>query len=295
MRRRDFMMAGALLLASCAAPNATRTPPFHSDRISVTASGSGPDVVLIAGAVSRASEVWAGTMQAVPGYRYHVVQVAGFGGYPVAGNVAPGPLVEPIGEEIARYIRGLNRPALIGLSMGGTLGMMIAARHPQTLSKLMVVDMVPFMGTFFGPPGAVTPQRAVPIAEAVRSRILAMDDDARRRDLSESIDKMIRTESVKPGVLQAAEASDPAVYAQAMHDLITLDLRSEMANVKVPVTVLYVHAPLIPISAEQTDEVYRSAFKDAPRAKLKRIPNAYHFIMLDQPTRFAAEVREFLR
>lgn len=58
--------------------------------------------------------------------------------------------------------------------------------------------------------------------------------------------------------------------------------------------MLYVHAPLIPLSADQTDDVYRRAFANAAHAQLKRIPEAYHFIMLDQPKRFAEELRVFL-
>jgi len=38
-----------------------------------------------------------------------------------------------------------------------------------------------------------------------------------------------------------------------------------------------------------------SAYADAPRAVLMRIPDSYHFIMLDQPERFRRELRLFLR
>jgi pimeloyl-ACP methyl ester carboxylesterase len=36
--------------------------------------------------------------------------------------------------------------------MGGAIGLMLAARHPEALSRLMVVDILPFMGAMFGPP-----------------------------------------------------------------------------------------------------------------------------------------------
>ena len=124
--------------ASPAAAAAAATP-FAPTRFSVEIVGSGPDVILIPG-LTASRDVWRGTVAAVPGYRYHLIQVAGFAGAPARAN-ARGPVVAPLAEEIARYIRsrGLKRPALVGHSMGGTLAMMVAARHPDIAGKVMVV------------------------------------------------------------------------------------------------------------------------------------------------------------
>lgn len=291
---RMIPLATALLAVACAPSLNPRAAEFRSDRITVSTSGSGPDVVLIAGLSSSAGQVWSGTVAAVPGYRYHLVQVAGFAGFPAGGNAGDGPVVEPIAEEIARYIRErrLNRPAVIGMSMGGTLGMLVATRHPGTLSKLMVVDMVPFGGAYFG---AADSQSVRPAAERRRESMRSVSDDARRRGMAAQVAEMVRTESLRASVTEHGLASDRDVSARAMHDVMVLDLRREMARVTVPVTVLYVHAPMIPLSAEATDSFYRAAFAHTPRVTLKRIPDSYHFIMLDQPRLFADEVRAFLR
>ena len=90
-------------------------------------------------------------MAALPGYRYHLVQFAGFAGTPARGN-ARGEVVAPLAAELARYIRsrGLRRPAIVGHSMGGTVAMMIAAKNPSLVGKLMVVDMLPQPAGLFG-------------------------------------------------------------------------------------------------------------------------------------------------
>jgi pimeloyl-ACP methyl ester carboxylesterase len=277
-----------------AVATASAQTAFTSDRIGVTVRGEGPDVVLIPGLSSSAAQVWSGTVAAVPGYRYHLVQVAGFAGLPAGANAEPGPVVEPIAEEIARYIRErrLDRPAVIGLSMGGTLGMLVAARHPGMVSRLMVVDMVPFAGALFG---ADDTEGVRPIIERRREAMLAESDEARRRSLTAQVAEMIRTESLRAAVTETGIASDRGVSARSFSDVMLLDLRREMARVEVPVTVLYVHAPLVSLSAEETDSLYRAGFTHTPRVTLKRIPDAYHFIMLDQPRVFAEEVRAFLR
>src|SRR3546814_18143740 len=116
---------------------------FSSRRISVTVHGSGPDVVMIPG-LGSAPSIWQSAIAAVPGYRYHLVQVKGFAGTAAEAN-ASGPILEPVAKEIVRYITAmdLRRPRIIGHSMGGTLAMMLAARYPASTGKVMVVDMLP--------------------------------------------------------------------------------------------------------------------------------------------------------
>src|SRR5476649_1049955 len=84
---------------------------FLSDRITVQTEGTGPDVVLIPG-LNSTPRMWAGTIKAISGYRYHLVQVSGFGSQPAGGN-AQGEVISPVAEEIARYIKeaDLKQPA----------------------------------------------------------------------------------------------------------------------------------------------------------------------------------------
>src|SRR5262245_49641805 len=122
MDRRMLLMSGA---ASVAAAMLGSRPalaaPFASRRIAVTTRGTGADVVLIAGLASGPA-LWNGVMTAIPGYRWHLVHVRGFAGLAADAN-ASGPLLQPLADEIARYIgaAGLTRPAIVGHSMGGTL------------------------------------------------------------------------------------------------------------------------------------------------------------------------------
>jgi pimeloyl-ACP methyl ester carboxylesterase len=287
-------------LSACAAPLAARAEPgarFRSDRVTVTTTGSGPDVILVPGLATSAADVWAGTVAAVPGYRYHLVQLHGFAGVPAGANGDGGPVVMPVAEEVARYIRDahLERPAFVGHSLGGGVGLALAVRHPGALSRLMVVDMVPWMGTFFGPPGAVTPETAGPIAEGTRAAWATPGDEPWRVRITASVNSMIRTDSARPRAIERGLASDRGVAARAMRDMVLQDLRADLAKVDIPIRVLYVQGPHLRLDTTQVDAVYRAAYAAAPRVTLQRIPDAYHFIMLDQPARFADEVRAFLR
>jgi pimeloyl-ACP methyl ester carboxylesterase len=272
---------------------AAAMPAFASERLSVRALGSGPDVVLIPG-LSSSPDVWRSTVAAVPGYRYHLVHVAGFAGKPAGAN-ASGPVVEPVAREIARYIReaGLKKPAIVGHSLGGAWAMMVAGRNPGLAAKVMVVDMLPFLGNMFGGPGA-TPDSVRPIAEQMRKGIAGMAGDSRRKQIEQTIAGMARTESIRAELVDHSLASDPAASGQAMYDLITIDLRPDLAKIKAPVTVLYVTPAGAPVTDAQMEQFYAASYSGAPQAVLKRIPGSYHFIMLDSPEAFRKEMKAFL-
>ena len=109
---------------------AVAAAPFVSDRLSVQVVGQGPDVILIPGLASS-REVWRATADRLKAtHRVHLVQLAGFAGE--AWTHGDGAFVQPEVEELARYIReaGLNRPAVIGHSMGGLSGLLLAQQQP---------------------------------------------------------------------------------------------------------------------------------------------------------------------
>ena len=270
---------------------------FDSGRFHVRVDGPAEpvgDVILIPG-LSSSPEVWDTLTEELKGrYRVHRIHVQGFAGAPPEDN-ATGPVSAPVAEDLARYIaeQGLEKPAVIGHSMGGTIGMMLAARHPDSVGKLMVVDMIPFMGAMFGGPNA-TPESVAPMGEMIYQ---GMANSTREQWLAESgasITSMINTESQRAGPLEAGATTDQKVAASAMRELVVTDLRPELANIAAPTTVLYVRFNDPRMTPEITDGIYRASFATLPGATLKRIDDSAHFIMLDQPAAFAAEVNAFL-
>ena len=285
----------ALLLLPFAAAGAhAAKPAFSSDRISVEVRGKGPDVVLIPG-LSSSPEVWESTIKAVPGYRYHLVHVAGFAGKAPGAN-ASGPVVAPVAAEIARYVGAakLKKPAIVGHSLGGAWAMMVAAASPDKVSRVMVVDMLPFMGAMFGGGGNATPDSVRPIAEQIRQGIASSPAEQRQKTTEATIATMVRTEALRPAALRHSMASDPVTSGQAMYDLITTDLRPDLKKIKVPLTVLWVRPPSAPVTDEQMAQYYKLSYANAPQAVLQRVPDSWHFIMWDAPQVFQTELKAFL-
>jgi pimeloyl-ACP methyl ester carboxylesterase len=290
---RRLLKSAAIAVLSLSAYASTANGQFVSDRISVVTRGSGPDVILIPGLTGHHEETWGDVAGALDDrYRLHLVQVDGFAGVAPGAN-AEGPVSAPVAEEVARYVReaALSRPAVIGHSMGGTIGMMLAARHPDAVGRLMVVDMMPAMAPFFGPAGE-TPEGLRGIADQARAQILeAPPGTGFIAQLFEGMTLDAQKDSV---LMRLARESDRETVANAFHELVVTDLRPELSHITAPVTVLYVQLQNVPLSPEELDASMTALYADAPDARLVRIDDSRHFIQWDQPERFVAEVDTFM-
>jgi pimeloyl-ACP methyl ester carboxylesterase len=272
-----FCLASALL----AAPIAAAAPSFRPTRISVVVKGSGPDVILIPGlAASRG--IWGSTAAAIPGYRYHFVQIAGFAGTPAGGNRA-GPVAAGVAEEIARYIAAhrLGRPAIVGHSMGGSIAMMVGARHPEAAGRVMVVDMLPSPARPFGIP-----------APALRPLASVIGDEMQRAD---RLRRQLKPLVARFGSANWLESrSDAGVVARSVEELLATDLTPELRHIRAPLTVVYACSATFRYACGQTGRVYVGAYAARPGTKLVRIERSGHTIMGDQPAAFRTALRAFL-
>lgn len=265
-----------------------------ADRMTVTVTGKGPDVVLIPGLASSGA-VWDATVKQLSAtHRVHVVQVAGFAGAPVGGN-AEGAVVDPLVEAVDGYIKAnhLKAPAVIGHSMGGFTGLLLARRHPEDVSRLMVVDSLPFFAVLFSP--AATVETVKPQAAAMRDGVTAMSPEAFAGQQAMTTPRFVKSPDGQKLVLAWSVASSQSVVGRAMYDLLTTDARGELAAIKTPVTLLYPYDPAMGAPTAAIDKTYADAYAALPGVTLKRIDDARHFIMLDQPQAFATAVETFLK
>ena len=297
--------AGASEPKDCAVADIASVPATRLDgkRFSVDVRGSGPDVILIPG-LSTPRAVWDETIKAFAGcYRLHAVQLRGFG--EDVGINAEGTVLEPFVSELSDYIddeianKGPPAPAVVGHSMGGLSGLMIAARQPHLSRKLMVVDAVPFIGTIFG----INSVDAIrPRAEQMKSMIAASYKADAPKPALKDCDNL--AEATAAGNLSNhprglcliqnwTAQSDPRVVGQVMHEVMVTDMRPELSKISAPVTLLYAQDDRA-MTETMAKAAFETQYEGTPNFRPVMIKGSYHFIMLDQPEKFRAELHAFL-
>lgn len=284
--------ANAQAASPAAPPAASAAAPFTSDRLSVEVVGQGPDVILIPGLASS-REVWRATADRLKAtHRVHLVQLAGFAGEPWTHG--DGAFVQPEVDELARYIRQarLDRPAVIGHSMGGLSGLLLAQQHPDLVGRVMTVDSLPLYSAMFAPTAKAESAKA--FADQAASMILSADTASFRTQQEATAQALSRNPSEQARIVAWSLATDRHAMASAMKDVMTTDARPRLAAMTTPVTALYAADADGGAPAAVADAMWTREYAALPGVSLIRVDGSRHFIMADQPARFAELVDAFL-
>ncbi len=281
------------LLTSFALGTAGVSAAGPPTRFSVTVTGQGADVVLIPG-LATPGDVWDATVEHLARtHRVHVVGVGGFGGADAGINKDGGDLLPALVAEMAEYVSGLSRPAVIGHSLGGLIGLEVAAQKPDAIDRLLVVDALPFFALTFGP--GATVDMAQKMATMMRNQLKAQTDEQYAAGVPMMAARNAKTAAARTSVARWTAASDRTVVAKAMYEVTLTDARPRLPHIPTRTKVLYAFDSTMGIPQAAMDSLYAGAYKGLSQVDLKRIDDSYHFIMLDQPDAFLKEVETFLK
>jgi len=270
-----------------------QTPAFSSNRIIVETRGRGPDIIFIPGLGSTGS-AWRSTADRLDNrYRVHLVTLRGFGETQIGDNVSGG-LAGPAASEIERYIREqrIDRPAVIGHSLGGQIALRVAADTGDRIGRVMVVDSSPFFPSLID--ARTTSDQVEPLARLGYQALLLFGDQALKSQVAAfGVDMGLAGDMVFEGL--GLQGGDRRVLAQGLYEALTVDLRPRLSEITAPVTVVYGWTRDPDAPRNRLEGLYRYGFEGLPRtARFERIEGAEHQVMMQQPQRFLAAVQRFL-
>lgn len=280
---RPLVAALAALLipaAAAQAEDAAPCPPFE-------VTGTGPDLVLVPG-LGSSPETWSLVKESLAkDYRLHLVHVAGFAGRPAKGD--PAQVLKNTEAEIIRHLdcQKVSQALYAGHSMGGFLGLMLGADHPDRITRVVVVDSLPFFPLIFNPGATVA--GTTRIAEDTRIGLLAQDRESFAESQRRGVLSLVQGAAYQAKVADWSIASDRASFASAIHALMTTDMRPRLPEVKVPVRVIAAANLYAPRA--RVEPLYRTAYTGTPDFQLTVVEDSFHFVMFDQPAAFETALR----
>jgi N-formylmaleamate deformylase len=267
-----------------------KDPPSPAP-FAVKVVGTGRPMILIPG-LSCGGNVWDGTVAHFKDrYECHVITMAGFAGQPSIAE----PSLEKVRDGLSKYItdKKLDRPVLVGHSLGGTLAFWVGATAPEKVGPIIAVDGVPCLAVLLDP--ETTLKDVKPLAEKERDRMKAQTAEQFAAENRKFLGGMITDPEDVEKVAALSAKSDPKTVGQAFYELLTTDLRKDVKAIRTPVLLMGSTALLGPDEKKKAEDSYRAQVAAVPRHKVIFAPRARHFIQLDEPKFFIREVEAFLK
>ncbi len=279
---------GAALSGAVPSASAQAAAPFR-----VEVSGRGRAVLFIPG-FTNGGAVWRDAVASLGGkYQTHVFTLAGFDGQPATADSAALPVWR---AAIIQYIRTkkLDRPVIVGHSLGGFLALDIAQTEPTLLGGVVNVDGLPFLPAATMP--AATADGVRPMAMQMRTGMQRSDSAQFAANTRMALAQMLRDTSRMAEVWAMGKRSDRRLSGQAYYELMTTDLRPAMSRVQVPVLNLHAWVAYKPYgqTRENVERMLADQYAGLPKKTIAIHDAAYHFIQLDEPAWFHEQLQRFL-
>lgn len=278
------------IVAGMLSANLKADSPHPSFTVQVT--GSGKPVLMIPGLMSD-SRVWQPTAQALANhYQLHLISIAGFAGTPAI----EGELLPRVQTELLQYIKDkqLTKPAVIGHSLGAFMAFALASRAPDAIGHIIAVDGLPYLAPIFTRDSNSTVASIKPQAEQLKMMYQGMSAEQLRAMTAQGLPIQAKSEADQQLVLDMAVASDTKAVGQAIYELLSTDLRTDVSNIRSQVLLLGAAGAMPESMHSQAQALYQQQISGIANAKLVFNYQARHFIMLDEPEWLLAHIIEQL-
>lgn len=235
-------------------------------------SGQGRPVVLVHG--NTGSSRWWARVMDLDGCRVLAPELPNFGR---SGRLEVAD-IDVYADYLGAFIDklGLDKPVLVGHSLGGAVVMSLLARRPKLAAALVIVDGA-------APGGLKTPEEHYPIIEMYRT-----NRDFMRKALAAVTptltDEALLDQLADDAMLMAAHA-----YAGNARALERFDYSGRTAGFAGPVLVVWGRKDII-----ITEAMARETVLAYPAARLEILDDVGHSVMVESPGIFKTLLQDFI-
>lgn len=209
--------------------------------------------------------------------------MAGFAGI----EPGPDPNFENWKMGIARFIgeKNIEKPILIGHSMGGGLAMAIAADYPDLIEKIVIVDVLPCLSALTNPDFE---QRENIDCSTTINQITALSEEQFYQMQKMTMPQLVQNSEMMETVLDWTVRSDRGTFAKMYCDFSNIDLREKIKGIECPALVL------LEANFKNFKTAIDKQYKNLKSAKLSYANKGLHFIMYDDKQWYFDQLTNFL-
>jgi pimeloyl-ACP methyl ester carboxylesterase len=279
--------AGFVLALSQLAPAFSSAAEFEAGALHVEeVSHKGPALILIPG-LSSGSWVWTDTAARLKNkYSIYLLTLPGFDGRPPVASAT----LESLAGDLATLIgqHKIRRPVLVGHSLGGILSLQFAEDHSDLIGGVIAVDGLPvFPGT-----EGMTGDRSA-LAQQIRAQFAGQTPEQFAQGQQAYMKRIGSVdEAMALKLAEKSSRSDIGATADFAAQAMAADLRPRLSSIKAPVVEISpFNAPdfaAMGVDEERKTGYYRMLLTGVEKLDVISIAGARHFVMFDQPEKFAA-------
>tara|TARA_R110002020_G_scaffold184947_2_gene382353 strand:- start:65845 stop:66705 length:861 start_codon:yes stop_codon:yes gene_type:complete len=266
--------------------------PVQAGDFTFSVSGQGRDVIFVPG-LGTSPEVMEVVADRMKHFRWHFVSIPGFASR-VPSETPGEDRIAAAASAVSDYIaeQELPCPVLAGHSVGAIIGVAVAADGRQGLCGLVLMDAPPALGAVMAQD--TRPETLEALADSV-ARPLADFSRSQFRDWAgQMAEGWGGQASTRMKVAAMMAESDPATVSGLFAQALTTDVTPLLGRIDIPTLVLFTTPQGAGLTDDMIGDFYRAAYADLSSGQFRHIPDAGHFLMLDQPTATAAAIADFL-
>ncbi|MFZ1978259.1 MAG: alpha/beta hydrolase [Bacteroidota bacterium] len=216
-------------------------------------------------------------------YTCYTLTMAGFAEVPPQSQ----PTFQNWEKAIAAYIQQnkIDKPIIVGHSLGGGLAMALAADYPNLISKIVNIDALPCLAGLMNPSFQVKENND---CSAMVSQITSVTNEQFYQMQKQNISHLLADTSKQELVVSWSVQSDRTTCADIYCDFSNTDLREKISCITCPALIL------LESYFENFKPAINEQFKNLKTANLQYATKGLHFIMYDDKDWYNTQLNNFI-
>lgn len=280
MKKFTFLLIIMLFfLAACNIFGQQKSYPFE-----VKKTGKGNQSIILIPGFASSGDVWNETIAKFEkNFTCYTLTMAGFAGTKPQADAS----FKDWEKGIADYISNnkIDKPIIIGHSMGGGFALALAADYPELVGKIIIVDTLPCLAAISDP--NFTSKENNDCTPTI-DKLTAMTEEQFRNMQTQTMPRLLADTSMQETVIGWSMKSDRKTFAKMYCDFSNTDLREKIKNIQCPSLIL-LESFFVNLKPTIEDQ-----YKNLKNANLQYASKGLHFIMYDDKDWYLNQLTNFL-